>query len=257
MTGPNRSFGRASGFSLVELMVAMVAGLLVTGAVLAFAVSSMKSNADFLVSTRLTQDLRSTMDVVTRELRRAGYDEDSLGYLSSGLESNFSKMLLADESVSGSGLFQCVIFAYDRAGGSVVGGSPEPGNGEIRGFRFAERKVDGTDMGVVEYAVSSDGVTPACNGASPDYGDYPSSCNTGSGWCALSDPTRVDIVDFTITDRRVGVPASAPVVQLRELGLTLTGGLRGSSDYTRTFEATVRVRSDCVDSNLPDCKLKP
>ena len=91
---------RERGFSLVELMVAMVAGLVVGGAVLAFAIASMKSNADYLVSTRLTQDLRSTLDLVTRELRRSGYDEDSLGYISTSSGSDFARLLLDDETAT-------------------------------------------------------------------------------------------------------------------------------------------------------------
>lgn len=252
-----RRAGRVAGFSLIELMVAMVAGLIVAGAVLAFAVASMKSNGDYLISTRLTQDLRSTLDLVTRELRRSGYDEDSLGYVSSNSGSGFARLLLGDETATGSGLYQCVIFAYDRAGGSVVGGSPEPGNGEVRGFRYAERTIDGTDIGVVEYAISSAGVTPACNGATPDYDDYPATCNATSGWCALSDPTRVAISGFTIADLRTGVPSSAPVVQIRQLNVSMTGDAVGSSDYTRTFASTVRVRSDCYDATLGNCELTP
>lgn len=254
---PSTNAGRQAGFSLIELMVAMVAGLVVGGAVLAFAIASMKSNADYLVSTRLTQDLRSTLDVVTRELRRSGYDEDSLGYVSSNSGSGFARLLLGDETASGSGLFQCVIFAYDRAGGSVIGGAPEPGNGEVRGFRYAERDVDGTAVGVIEYAVSSAGVTPACDGAAPDYDDYPATCEASSGWCALSDPTRLVVTGFTIADRRTGVPSSAPVVEVRELDVSMTGDAVGSGDYTRTFASTVRVRSDCYDPTLDNCKLTP
>src|SRR3546814_16319722 len=111
---------RARGFSLIELMVAMVAGLVVGGAVLAFAIASMKSNADYLVSTRLTQDLRSTLDLVTRELRRSGYDEDSLGYISTSSGSDFARLLLDVESAT-AGEFHCVIFAYARAGCTLVG----------------------------------------------------------------------------------------------------------------------------------------
>ena len=247
---------RERGFSLVELMVAMVAGLVVGGAVLAFAIASMKSNADYLVATRLTQDLRSTLDLVTRELRRSGYDEDSLGYISTSSGSDFARLLLDDETAT-AGDFQCVIFAYDRAGGAVVGGAPEPGNGEIRGFRYALREVNGVDTGVVEYAVSADGVTPACDGDAPDYDDYPATCNAGSGWCALSDPTHLVITGFTIRDRRSGVPASAPVVQVRELDVSITGDAVGSTDYTRTFASTVRVRSDCFDATLSNCELTP
>lgn len=248
---------RAAGFSLIELMVALVAGLIVSGAVLAFAVASMKSNGDYMVSTRLTQDLRSTLDLVSRELRRSGYDENSLGYVSTNSGSDFARILLGDETASGSGLYRCVIFAYDRAGGLVVGGAPEPGNGEIRGFRYAQRDVNGKTVGVIEYAVSSTGVTPACDGAAPAYDVYPATCNAGSGWCPLSDPTRLAISAFTITDRRVGVPASAPTVQVRELDVSITGDAIGSSDYTRTFASTVRVRSDCYDTTIANCNLTP
>jgi prepilin-type N-terminal cleavage/methylation domain-containing protein len=244
---------RMGGFSLIELMVAMVAGLVVSGAILAFAMASMKSNADYLVSTRLTQDLRSTLDLVTRELRRSGYDENSLGYVSTATRSGFAPLLLGDETASGSKTFRCVVFAYDRAGGSVVGVGPEPGNGEVRAFRHAT-----TDkgVGVVEYAVSSTGVTPTCGGAGPDYDTYPATCNA-SGWCALSDPTRVDITDFSIKDRRTGVPASAPVVQIRELDISMTGEALGVSEISRTFASTVRVRSDCYDAALAKCDLTP
>ena len=39
----NRSFKRMGGFSLVEMMVALVAGMIVLGAVLAFTVSSVRA----------------------------------------------------------------------------------------------------------------------------------------------------------------------------------------------------------------------
>jgi prepilin-type N-terminal cleavage/methylation domain-containing protein len=67
-------YRRSAGFSLVELMVAMVAGLIVTGAVVAFTMSTMKGNTEYVRSARLTQELRNSLDQVTRELRRAGYD---------------------------------------------------------------------------------------------------------------------------------------------------------------------------------------
>ncbi|MEO5566393.1 MAG: prepilin-type N-terminal cleavage/methylation domain-containing protein [Luteimonas sp.] len=248
---------RICGFSLIELMVAMVAGLVVAGAVLAFAVASMRSNADYVMSTRVTQDLRSTLDLVTRELRRSGYDEDSLGYVSSNSGSGFARLLLGAETATGSDLYGCVVFAYDRAGGSVVGGAPEPGNGEIRAFRHAVRELDGTNVGVVEYAISAAGVTPECDGASPDYAEYPASCNAASGWCALSDPRRLDITKFTIADRRTSVPASAPVVQVRELAVSMSGEPRGAAEFVRTFASTVRVRSDCYNATLANCDLTP
>ena len=73
---------RNSGFSLVELMVALAAGLVISGAAVAFLLSSFRSNGEYVQSTRLSQELRNSLDAVTRDLRRAGYDDDALKYLS-------------------------------------------------------------------------------------------------------------------------------------------------------------------------------
>ena len=55
---------RQRGFSLVEMMVALVLGLVVTGAVLALVVAIIHSNRQTLQSTRLNQELRATLAVI-------------------------------------------------------------------------------------------------------------------------------------------------------------------------------------------------
>ena len=64
---------QSQGFSLVELMISLAIGLIVVSAVLAFTLSSLTANSEYVQSTRLSQELRNTMDFVSRELRRAGF----------------------------------------------------------------------------------------------------------------------------------------------------------------------------------------
>ena len=63
-----------NGFTLVELLIAMLLGGLVTAAIYA----SFRSQHDnYIAQTQVTemqQNLRSAMDVMTREIRMAGYD---------------------------------------------------------------------------------------------------------------------------------------------------------------------------------------
>lgn len=59
------------GFSLVELMVAMVLGLIVIGAVIALVLSMMRANNQTIKSTRLNQELRATLAVVANDFKRA------------------------------------------------------------------------------------------------------------------------------------------------------------------------------------------
>ena len=58
--------GNARGFSLIELMIAVALGLIVSIAIVAFMMSSFRSNGQFVQATRLTQELRNTMDLMTR-----------------------------------------------------------------------------------------------------------------------------------------------------------------------------------------------
>jgi type II secretory pathway component PulJ len=97
----------AQGFGLVELMVALVAGLVVVGAVLALVVAIMKSNRQTLQTTRLNQELRATLAVIANDLRRARSVADPLT-TAAAINGNPYR---AVSTATGS----CAIYAYDGA----------------------------------------------------------------------------------------------------------------------------------------------
>lgn len=248
------------GFSLVELMIALAAGLIVCSAVVAFLMSSFRSNSDYVMSTRLTQDLRNTMDLVTRDLRRAGYDESATASMGTGRISLFSHMKLCNTSGSTcvttttrpTAAFPCVIYGYDRVNGTA--GTVDVGNGEVRGIRQRTvTNLNGVSVGVIEYAVSTGSTEPVCNAAGPDYTAFPTTCNTTTTWCPLTDATKLDITSFTLTDNG----AVAGGVLLRDLAVVLQGRPAGTSAYTRGVSSGVHIRSDCYATALTDCLLTP
>jgi prepilin-type N-terminal cleavage/methylation domain-containing protein len=67
---------RSQGFSLVELMVAMVLGLIVVAAVVNLVMSIIRSNNQTIQATRLTQELRATAQVIASEIKRARSVDD-------------------------------------------------------------------------------------------------------------------------------------------------------------------------------------
>lgn len=73
-----------SGVTLIELMISLVLGLIVTGAVLALIASIIRSNGETIQTTRLTQELRSLSDVLAMEVRRARGLGDPLANVGSG-----------------------------------------------------------------------------------------------------------------------------------------------------------------------------
>ena len=250
----------STGFSLVELMVSLVAGMIVVGAVLTFTVSSVRANSEYVKSTRLTQELRNISDLITGELKRAGYDEDAMRYVanpSSTAASKFAPILV--DTTAGQ---NCVIYAYDRKPGNP--GVIDLDNAEIRAIR---RSTTG-GVGVIEVAESATGVTPTCGGAGPDYSQYPATCNAASGWCPLSDPRVIDVNTFTINTGASGTNSNGVqtiaaasgfnALQMREFQVTLGGSLRNDATVTRSVRSNIKVRTDCVRISVsPACDVAP
>ena len=108
-TGPGtvRGAARQAGFSLVELMVALVLGLIVTGAVLALVVSIIHANRQTLQATRLNQELRATLAVIANDLRRARAVDDPL---SIAVAAGGNPYRVVSTATAG-----CVVYAYEGA----------------------------------------------------------------------------------------------------------------------------------------------
>lgn len=97
----------ARGFSLIELMVASVIGLIVIGAVTALVLSMMRSNRQTLQSTRLNQELRATLAVIANDLKRARSVDDPFTTATAAVGNPYE---VVDSATAG-----CVRYAY--AGG--------------------------------------------------------------------------------------------------------------------------------------------
>jgi prepilin-type N-terminal cleavage/methylation domain-containing protein len=116
------SSARPAGFTLVEMMVALVLGLIVTGAVLALVVAIMKSNQQTIQATRLTQELRATAAVIAAEVRRSRGVADPLSVAKLAGGNPFKDI---DTSTAG-----CILYAYEDGTG-----------GNYRVIRLAGNKV--------------------------------------------------------------------------------------------------------------------
>lgn len=203
------------GFGLIELMVGLVLGLIVTGAVLALVSAIIKSNRQTLQATRLNQELRATLALVANDLRRARAVEDPLtvALLAGGnpYQAVRVSMLSADDS--------CIVYGYD---------SDEDRDGVVESRWHILRREAGP-AGAARVVLLSSTVEPA-------------NCTVGGAAIALGS----DQVDIT---RLVVSPATTAADEgtVREFTVTITGHLvDGNADLAgieRTMSQTVFVRS--------------
>jgi len=220
---------RAAGFSLVELMIALVVGLIVLGAVLTFTVTMLRSYSENIRSTRLTQELRTSMNVISRELRRAGFDAKSVTrVLTDSNPSTFNAMTLTAN---------CVSYQYDRGVGGDWGGIPAAT--EVRGMRL------NATTGTVQMNASSAAID--CSGA--------------TGWVDVTDASVVQITTFA--PKLIDTPFCSQVGEtedpvtkvktyhlaqgsVRHLTLCLKGRLVADNSIARQVTNTTRVRAENV-----------
>lgn len=98
-----------AGFTLVEMMIAVALGLIVVLAAVGFVVSVAKANSENIRATRLTQQLRSITEVMTREIRRSRYVSDPISLIGSGGANNRDSITVTDNGNS-----DCIVFGYDE-----------------------------------------------------------------------------------------------------------------------------------------------
>jgi Tfp pilus assembly protein PilW len=223
MNSPRRA--RAGGFSLVELMVALVVGLFVVGAVLALVLAIMKSNRQTLQSTRLNQELRATMGVVINDLRRARGTEDPLTEAKLPPEARYGRKI--DYSQAG-----CIRYAYANAPGGSC--------------HVIVRATTGVKANrIFLLAAAPD---PTAGSAGPPVVPAGFTCNTscptdGAGGTQLGSD-QVAITAMTFTPK---TPTSPTDETVRSFDVTITGNLIDQdaelNSISRTITESVQIRS--------------
>jgi prepilin peptidase dependent protein B len=226
---------KQNGFSLVEVMIAMVAGLIVIGSVTVFTISTARSNSQTVGATRLMQDLRSEMNLITREIRRSGYDSTATTFVSTGVPPvNFDSAVVRSPS--------CIVVRYDRIG---VGTGGTAAAGEYHGFRRTTVDGTATGVGVVQASLLSAG--------DPN-------CDTDDGWVNVTNPKVADITGLTFTLNNPPDGVLTPVggcvtskgfsITVQDVYIEIAGRLVTDATTKRTSRESVRVRNDIIATGV-------
>lgn len=109
-----------SGFTLVELLVGMVVGLLVVLAITFVYLAILRSSADTLAQARLNQDVRAAMMVIAADLRRAGFWNQGAEENPNNTVNPFVDWYPPPRFVDIENDGSCARYAYDRNGDGEV-----------------------------------------------------------------------------------------------------------------------------------------
>ena len=207
---------RNRGFTLIELMVSLVLGLVVVGGVMGVFMSTYQANAQNIKSVRLNEEMRAVMSLMTRDIRRAGtrdlaWQPSLLG--TDNLFANDVNWVVSryDGTVPAN---SCALFAYDSNGNDVVD------NVDRMGYRLRKE-------GALQ-SVEMRRTGTACNGA---------------GWEKVTDENIMNVLDldFAVTKE----PGMTTGVEVRTVIVTLD-----AATHTRSATPANLTAADCTNIDV-------
>jgi len=244
------SRSRQAGASLMEVLVAMSISLVVTASMIALMANSLSTTGRIVKMTKLADDMRVTMQMVTRDVRRSSYNANSilcyandgcaLGTGATGPKTVIDGVLVlagpidfVDENDDFIDDDDCFTFLMDR---DHDGNSIEDDAGGFRRRTDPATGVDALEMWTGD--------------ASPDC----SSAALADGWVQITDPEVVEITNFSIDDSETysepirtdaaGTPLLTQVT--RKLRINLGGRLVLDNNINREVEDVISVRNDLL-----------
>ena len=233
-----RSTRFQTGATLIELMIGLALSLIVTSSMVVLMGSTMGSATRIIEMSQLTDELRNTMSMLTRDVRRANYNPYSLYCYSNsdcGVDDTTTRTnFIGDLNLVAGGT--CLVYSLER----VIEDDGLPGDIGGGGFRLA------TTGGVGRIEMWTGDLAP------------PADCS-GNSWVAVTDPEFVNITNF-IADDAEGPDGTFEgtinrqdgtlmlTQRVRQIRVTLEGQLLLDGTITRRVEDVIKVRNDFIES---------
>ncbi len=257
-----------AGLTLVELMIGLLVGtIIIAGGLRVFTVV-IRGQSDNVKLTRLNQDMRAMMDIMVRDIRRAGFVTSYPSNHLSSLKNNFffdATTTGATTDIAVHDTSRCLVYSYNRDE-EEDNGTASPSGVET------PLVVDSNER--LGFRLSDDQLEMRKSGATNE------NCTNGS-WESITEPeVEITVLKFTLTEKELNVTSMIPVngimvgddngdglcdvgetcttcvtgkscLIVRNVAITLTGQLSAEPTITQTITAFVRIRNDKFVEQFP------
>ncbi|WP_303907626.1 PilW family protein [Thiohalomonas denitrificans] len=232
------------GLSLVELMIGLAVGLIVTAAVTSVYIMTIKSNSETLKAANLSQQLRSVAMVITSDVRRAGYWYGAKPDAHNPFTVTGTNLNILDGG-------KCILYTYDRNADGSVDSSEYFGfkkNGdEVWMKQSGANTTDCTDGNW--QGVTDDGTVIIDDLIFTTLGGKCQNTVTEEIWTVDGAGVQTDAPCEATAASSYTAPVSGDdLVEVRRINVTLTGHLESDSAVIRTVTSSIKVRNDRIYS---------
>ena len=226
---PSRLGGKAAirGFSLIEMLIAIVIGLIVVAGAVVLILSINQANSQTIQYTRVNQELRSLADVITNEIKRTRRLHDPISSVSQGSTVN-GPVDLVDASAG-----NCILYGYqDTTINDPSSSADAVNNYRVISFNSSSVKIYSTTDATKWTCANANASGTALNSPQIKITSLTFSCPTGMGTTAAKEVCNE--IDLTIQG---------------QLTTGELGDKSGFNSITRSYTQPIYIRSGAVKTS--------
>ena len=215
---------REKGYTLIELMIGLLVGLIVLSGVIYAFLATLLGSRDIVNSARLNAELSTLNGLIVGDVRRAGYWASTVASAASPFKNGTD----VDLAIIGT---DCVLISYDRDENRTISDDERVGFKWVSaaGNSYISRKVSGALM---------------------------SDCSSG-GWAPITDLDFLSITNFSVasgsapggncaTLASTACASATSRVIVRYVDIEVTAEVKGDGEWKGRFSDSIRVSNNLV-----------
>jgi prepilin peptidase dependent protein B len=209
----------ARGFTLIELMVAMLITLIVSATTVQITSNVFQTSTQSIQMIQLSQEMRSVIQLISRDIRRSGYNDDSLA------------RFLATEAIA-SGVSMGILDANNTANCLQV--QYDSLDGDAKNVVYRLRVV--SDVGRVSAHFNANAT---CDTSTDDI-----------AWVDVTDPllTHISALEFVLNNQTTDIAENmnnGNVIQvgLEQINIVISATLRTNEAVNRSIINEIQIRN--------------
>lgn len=222
-SGPGKSGpGLQRGLGVIEMLVSMTLSLMAVGVMVILMANTLGSGAKTIQMSRLSQELRASLQLMSRDLRRANYHS---GFLSCFANVNCRVDLGIDayvDTIHINAAGNCFWYWLDRNGDAALS------DDAVGAFRYSTVN----EVGVIQMRTS---------------GNSAANCDGGTDWELITDPATVEITGFTVSDSdsyTETLTSDGDTQVVEKIRLNIIGRMIRDPSVQKEIQDLVLIRND-------------
>jgi len=221
----NRHLGNLQcqlGFGLMEMLISMALSLLAVTIMVVLMASTLGAGAESIQMLRLSQEMRASLQLMSRDLRRANYHSGFLNCFANANCRSDLNITAYVNTIQINAAGNCFWYWLDRDSDADLS------NDAVGGFRHST--IDG--VGVIQMRIS---------------GNAAANCDDGTDWELITNPDIVDITNFSISNAdsyTESLSAVGDMQVVEKIRLSINGRMAGNPSVQKVLQDLILVRND-------------